>query len=109
MARFYGPVGYGSSVERPEGSGIWVDEVEEYYYSGDVIRSARRLDEGQNLNNDLSVVNRISIVANQYANQHFFNIKYVGWMGALWTVTNVEVQAPRLILTMGSVYNGPTP
>lgn len=109
MARFYGPVGYGEPVENPPASGIWVDEMVEEFYSGDVIRDARKLESGEQLNNDITVVNRISIVANQYAFQNFFKIKYVGWMGGLWTVPNVDVQAPRLILSLGSVYNGPTP
>lgn len=109
MARFHGPVGYGESVESPPDSGVWVDEITEHIYFGDVIQSTRKLQEGEHLNNDLLVMNMISIVANQYAFQHFFKIKYVGWMGALWTVTKVEVRSPRLILSLGSVYNGPTP
>lgn len=109
MARFYGPVGYGSPVESPSGSGIWVDEIEEHHYFGDVIRNARKLEPGAGLNDNISVVNQISIVADEFANQHFFKIKYVGWMGSLWTVTNVEVRSPRLIFNLGEVYNGPTP
>ena len=108
MARFYGEVGYGQAVETPPGSGIWVDQITETSYYGDVIRNTRKLDEGETLNNDISVSNSISIVADQYAVEHFFLIKYVKWAGALWTVTNVEVRSPRLILRLGSVYNGPT-
>jgi hypothetical protein len=108
MARFYGKVGYGSSVEQPVGSGVWVDSITEVPYFGDVIRNTRRLQSGEVLNYDLSVNNSISIVADQYAIEHFFNIRYVEWAGVLWTVTNVEVQGPRLILSLGSVYNGPT-
>ena len=108
MARFYGEIGYGNSVESPAGSGVWVDEITEYSYYGDVIRNTRKLENGENLNNDISVGNSISIVADQYANEHFFAIRYIRWAGALWTVTNVEVKSPRLILSLGSVYNGPT-
>jgi len=106
--RFYGNVGYGESVETPPDSGVWIDEITEVIYSGDVIRNARRLSEGENLNSDLSVTNSISIVADQYANEHFFAIRYISWMGTNWTVTEVEVQRPRLILRLGEVYNGPT-
>jgi hypothetical protein len=28
-------------------------------------------------------------------------------MGTLWTVSDVEVQSPRLLLRLGGVYNGP--
>ena len=107
MARFYGRVGYGESVEAEPG--VWVDEIVERFYYGDVFRNARNLKEGENLNPDLSVQNSISIVADAYANDHFFAIRYVEWAGALWTVSSVEVQSPRLLLRLGEVYNGPTP
>jgi hypothetical protein len=109
MARFYGEVGYADSVESPADSGIWKDIITEYSYFGDVIRNTRKLDSGDKLNNDISVGNSISILADQQAIKHFFKIKYIRWVGVLWTVDDVEVQSPRLILRLGSVYNGPTP
>lgn len=107
MAKFYGNVGYGATVENPPGSGVWKDTITEVSYYGDVIRNSRRTQDGQYLNNDLTVGNSISIVADAYANEHFFAIRYVHWAGALWTVSEVEVQSPRLILRLGGVYNGP--
>lgn len=108
MARFSGEVGY--AVETKETSpGVWVDLIEERSYQGDVIRNTRQLSSGEKINEDITVNNSISIVADQYAIDHFFNIKYVRWAGVLWTVPTVEVQSPRLILSLGSVYNGPTP
>ncbi|MET0787483.1 MAG: hypothetical protein ABWY25_12355 [Paenisporosarcina sp.] len=109
MARFFGTVGYGNSVETPSDSGIWADVITESSYFGDVIRNTRKLESGESLNDDILVGNSISIVADEYAIEHFFKIKYVRWMGVLWTVTSVEVRSPRLILSLGSVYNGPTP
>lgn len=109
MSKFYGVVGYGETVENPPGSGVWVDSVTERTYYGDVTRTARSLREGEYLNNDLTVGNSISIVADAYAHDHIFAIRYVEWSGALWTVTEVEVQSPRLTLRLGGVYNGPTP
>lgn len=107
MARFYGEVGYGNQVEDPPASGIWVDQITEVAYRGDVVRNARKLDDGEGLNQNISVQNSISIVADEYANQHFFDIKYVRWAGVEWTVTSVEVRSPRLVLSLGEVYNGP--
>jgi hypothetical protein len=107
MARFFGRVGYGETVE--SAPGVWVDEIVEYSYYGDVIRDSRELRQGENLNMDLSVQNSISIVADEYANEHFFAIRYVEWAGSLWTISSVEVQRPRLLLRLGEVYNGPTP
>lgn len=109
MARFRGEVGYGDTVETPPDSGVWVDVMHEYPYYGDVIRNTRKAEPGESLNDDIVVTNSISIVADQYAFEHFFNIKYIRWMGTLWTVPNVEVKSPRLVLSLGSIYNGPTP
>jgi hypothetical protein len=106
MAKFYGRIGYGENVETSPG--VWQDQIVEYNYYGDVVRNVRQLREGENLNNDLSVSNSISIVADAYANEHFFAIRYVEWAGTLWTVSDVEVQSPRLLLRLGGVYNGPT-
>lgn len=108
MAKFFGAIGYGDSVENPSGSGIWQDTITEYKYYGDVIRNTRRLEPSDGINEDIVVGNSISIVADEYAFKHFFKIKYIQWEGVLWTVTTVEVRSPRLILHMGSVYNGPT-
>lgn len=106
MARFFGVVGYGEPVE--SAPGVWVDSIVEYPYYGDVVRSSRELRQGDSLNEDLSVQNSISIVADAYANEHFFAIRYVEWAGTFWTISSVEVQPPRLLLRLGEVYNGPT-
>ena len=106
MAKFDGEVGYGESVETAPG--VWQDTITERHYFGDVIRNTRRLQDGQKVNDDLTVQNSISIVADAYAVDHFFAIRYIRWAGALWKVTDVEVQSPRLVLRLGSVYNGPT-
>jgi hypothetical protein len=108
MARFFGRVGYGETVESESNPGVFEDVITEYQYRGDVIRNTRQLTQGEHLNPDLSVSNRISIVADAYANDHFFAIRFVEWAGVLWTVTDVEVQSPRLLLSLGEVYNGPT-
>lgn len=109
MARFFGEIGYGDSEETETGSGVWVDTIQEFSYYGDVVRDTRKLESGENLNSDITVNNSISIVADEYAINHFFKIKYVRWAGVLWTVTTVESRPPRLVLSLGSVYNGPTP
>jgi hypothetical protein len=117
MARFYGDVGFGVTAETDvdgdsettDHSGLWEDVITEYSYRGDVIRNTRKLETGQGVNDDIVVGNSISIVADTYAIEHFLEIKYVRWNGVLWNVTTVTVQRPRLILDLGSVYNGPTP
>lgn len=107
MAKFYGKVGYASQAVETE-PGVWEEQTIERNYYGDVIRNARSLDSTQQVNFDISVSNSISIVADAYANEHFFAMRYVEWAGALWIIKEVEVQAPRLILRLGGIYNGPT-
>lgn len=107
MARFFGEVGYvRESVETAPG--VYENQIIEKTYYGDVVRNTRKLQDGQKVNDDISVQNSISIVADEYAGEHFFAIRYVRWAGALWRVTDVEVQHPRLLLRLGEVYNGPT-
>lgn len=108
MARFFGEVGYGESIETPPGSGAWKDVITEFPYQGDVIRNTRVLENSEKVNPDIAIGNSISVVADEYAFEHFSKIKYVRWAGALWTVGTVEVKSPRLILSLGGVYNGPT-
>lgn len=107
MNRFYGKVGYGTTVETAPG--VHKDVITEYFLYGDVVRNSLKFREGESVNNDLSVSNSISVVADAYANEHFFEIRYVEWAGTLWAVSEVEVQSPRLLLRLGGVYNGPKP
>jgi hypothetical protein len=108
MAKFFGRVGY-SHEQQETAPGVYEDVIVEHNYYGDVIQNTRQLTEGEHLHKDLSVGNNISIVADAYANDHFFAIRYVEWAGVLWTVDSVEVQSPRLLLRIGEVYHGPTP
>ena len=104
--RFCDFVGYGEDVK--SAGGVWTKEITEIKYFGDVQRNTRRLsDTGEKVNLDISVGNTISIVADAYAYEHFFAIQYVKWAGALWTVSEVTVERPRLQLRLGGVYNGP--
>lgn len=106
MAKFHGRVGYGHSAKTSPG--VWEDVITEKTYSGDVIRNARSYrPDGENISGKLSVGNSISIVADAYASENFFAMRYVEFGGALWTVVDVETQRPRLILRLGEVYNGP--
>lgn len=105
MARFYGKIGYGLAVETTPG--VWEDVVVVRDYYGDVLLTARNLQPGEQLHDDIVVGNRISIVADAYAYEHFFDIKYVEWSGVKWKVDKVEVDRPRMTLSLGGVYNGP--
>lgn len=104
MSKFYGKVGYAVTSEvRP---GVWEEQITERNYYGDLNRNKHRWQSGQGLNDDVNISNEISIVADPFAYKNFQSIRYVELLGSLWKVTDVEVQYPRLILTVGGVYNG---
>lgn len=106
MAKFYGEIGYAETKETT--AGVWTEVITERKYSGDVVKVSRRWEAGANLNDDLTIGNEISIVADPYADKHFWLMKYVKWMGVYWKINNVKVERPRLILSLGGVYNGDT-
>lgn len=103
MAKFYGPIGYSETVETKPG--VYEEQIVERNYYGDVIRNSKRWENSEHLNDNININNTISVVADAYAYEHFFAIRYVKWMGASWKVSSVEVERPRLILTIGGVYN----
>lgn len=111
MPKFYGKVGYSEeTVESPDGSGNWVPQIIERMYTGDVLKNRRRLEENPDKQNkDISVQHSISIMADEYSNEHISTIRYVEWAGALWTVDSVTVERPRLLLSLGDIYSGPVP
>ena len=104
MANFYGPAGYADTVETAHG--VHEEKITERMYSGDLLRNTGLLQSAETLNDNVNVANEISIVADPFAYQNFYRMRYVGFMGTRWKVTKVEVQYPRLILTIGGVYNG---
>ena len=104
MAKFYGNIGYIQTVESEPG--IWKEQAVEHPYYGDLIRNTSRYQSSGLVNDDISINNNISIVADPYAYENFQHMRYVVFMGTKWKITNVEVQYPRLILTLGGVYNG---
>lgn len=103
--RFFGKIGYnlGAVEEEP---GVYVENIEERSYFGDVLDNSRQLDSDDKINSDLSVRNSISIVADEFAFTHFHAIRYLEWAGAKWIVKDIQVKSPRLVLRLGGVYNG---
>lgn len=104
MAKFFGPVGYAlTSLTAP---GVYSEITTEHNYYGDVTKNVRRSEGGESINDNLTVSNTISIVADPFAYENFYAMRYVKWMGSYWKINSVEVIRPRLILSIGGVYNG---
>ena len=105
MAKWRGVIGYAETVE--VSPGVWKNRDTEKTYSGDVIRNGNRWSASSESTNDvLTPNNQISIIADPFAYQNFHSMKFAEFMGTRWKITSVEVKYPRLILTLGGVFNG---
>lgn len=104
MAKYYGKIGFAILEENVPG--VWIENIVERNHYGDVIRNRRKLSsDSSQLNDNINISNEISIVADPFACQNFHSMRYVEYMGTKWKVTDVEVQYPRLILSLGGIYN----
>lgn len=105
MAKFYGSIGYAEVIETSPG--VFKDNITIRKYYGNLLsNNSRWSNSSESTNDDLNINNRISILADPYAYQNFHSMKYVEFMGTKWKINSIEVQYPRLILTIGGVYNG---
>lgn len=104
--KWYGKIGFAITREDPPDSGIWKDDVTERNYYGDVGRLSRRWAAAGQVNDNLEINHEFSIIADPFALNNFQSIKYIEWCSKLWKVTQIEVQYPRLLMTIGGVYNG---
>ena len=109
MSKWCGTIGFAVPVEYERGS--WENQIiERASYMGDIISNNWKRQTGQGVNDDINLSNQISIVADPYALSHISDIIYITHRDTKWKVTNVDdTQYPRLILTVGGVYNGNTP
>lgn len=108
MAKFSGEIGFAVTLEDKidgVGTGVWREHVVERRYYGDLVRNTRKLQNSEHLNDNINIANSISIVADPFARQNIYAMRYVRYMGTEWKVSDVEVQYPRLILTIGGEYN----
>ena len=104
MNKWCGKIGYCEMVEMKPG--VWSEEITERQYFGELNPNIRKLQNADQLNDDINIQNKLSIVADAYAINNFHSIRYAEFMNARWKITNVEVMHPRLILTLGGVWNG---
>ena len=105
MAKYYGNIGYAETVETSPG--VHTEVITEHAYFGDVFRNNRNLQSSGGINDNIDISNEISIVADPFAYQNFHSMRYAEFMGTRWKITKVDAQQyPRLVLSLGGVYNG---
>lgn len=104
--RFFGEIGFGFPGEKRPG--VHDDVITERKYYGTVVQTTQTLSNAGAVLTDISEQTTISVVADAFALENFMAIKYIREAGTLWTVRTVQRQRPRLLLTLGEVYRGPT-
>lgn len=103
MTKFFGKIGYAMTQETKPG--VWMDQIMEREYYGDLLRNSYRFQTSDKVNDDVSIANEFSIIADSFAKDNFHLMKYIEFEGIKWKITNVEVRYPRLNLTVGGIYN----
>ena len=107
MAKFHGKIGYIGTVETKPG--VWSPKEIVHPYDGDMTRNSSKFQVSDSVNDNVDISNEISIVADPYAFENFYSMKYVEFddiKGVKWKINSVDVKYPRLILSIGGVWNG---
>mgnify|MGYP007022355883 FL=1 len=103
MTRYHGYVGYAIDVEAYPG--VWEEQISEHEYFGDVLKNRINMQQGSVVNAKITISNSISIIADPFAFEHVYAMRYVTYLGKKWSIVNVSIERPRLILTLGGLYN----
>lgn len=108
MGRFFGEIGFEDTQELDpiNEPGVYTENIIARNYYGDVERDSLAIQQSKfSINDDIKITNRISIVADPFAQENFHSIRYATYMGTKWKVVNAENAYPRIVLTLGGVYN----
>lgn len=103
MTKFYGDVGF--SITSETSPGVWEPEEVSFPYYGDVISNTRRWRSEEKINDDILVTNKISILSDDFIRENLGFIKWVEFMGCKWKIDSIDIAYPRIVLTLGGVYN----
>lgn len=104
MSKFHGAVGYGIASETHPG--VWEETIIERNYYGDVLKNRMNIQQNNVINAGITINNTISIVTDNFARENALSIRYVTYLGKKWCVSSIEVEYPRILLTLGGLYNG---
>ena len=112
MAEYSGKIGF--AINEETAPGVWNETIVERHYYGDVFRNRTQLQIGgsqyrtddNSINGSISLSNMISILADPFAYEFFYSMRYITYLGKKWVISSIEVEYPRLVLTIGGLYNG---
>lgn len=104
MAKYFGKIGYGIPTEvKP---GVWKNVITEFDYYGEIVQDYRKMQNSENLNDNVVLSNHFSILSDPFALTHIANMLYLEYLGTKWKINTVEIHYPRLTLWIGGVWNG---
>lgn len=104
MAKYAGKVGFATQTETSPG--VWEDVTVERLMKGDVIRANTTISMDGKVNGDVTFNHRVSLVGASLPLMEYYNIKYITLDGYKWEVKSIEIQRPRIIVTLGGMWNG---
>lgn len=104
MAKYSGNIGF--AINEETAPGVWTETIVERHYYGDVSRNRTQTQIGGSVNGNITLSNIISILADPFAYEFFYSMRYITYLGKKWVISSVEVEYPRLVLTIGGLYNG---
>ena len=104
MAKWYGVIGYVEQVQTAPG--VWTEKSVERDYFGDILQMSQTYQSAGQVNDNINISNTFSIIADPYADAHLGSMRYLTYNGTKWKINSVKIQPPRLLLTVGGIYNG---
>jgi len=106
MAKFIGKIGFVTDVETFPGSGVYVEDAVVRSYRGDTLMNNVRWQDASKVNEDLTIDNKFSFIADSFALRNIGNMRYVEYLGEKWKIKSVEIVHPRMNIMVGGLYNG---
>lgn len=105
--RYSGAIGI--AVQTEKSPGIWEDTITEVPKLGDVVQRTEVLGSADSVLPQYRTTTSISVLSDGVLKENYENLRYVTYMGKRWTIASAVIDAPRLVLYIGEVYNGPIP
>lgn len=104
--KFHGFLGFVKFVESGTSPGKFDVVEEEIPVKGDLLRNALKYEpvEGNEKLN-MAISNRFSFIAPNRVFENFEFLKFITWNNVRWNISNIEVNSPRLIVSISGVYN----
>lgn len=101
--KWYGNIGFGIPVNEND---IHTEVITDKPYKGDILENNLRWQQSDKIDDDLNITNKISVIANDFAYDNIGYMKYVELRGNKWKIVSATLQYPRILLTIGGVWNG---